>query len=62
MAQTICYIFTLACVLALVFILTSNFLKLSKLKRPGKTSMDFKLLKVFEFHMEHEDEQREKAI
>ena len=62
MFQLIYYILTLTCILSLVIFLTSNFLKLSKLKRPGKTSIDFKLLKVFEFHMEHEDEKQEKAI
>lgn len=54
MFQLVYLIITLVCILILVVILTGNFLKLSKSKRSGKISMDFKLLKVFEFHMEHE--------
>ena len=54
MLELTCLVFTLSCILVIVVILTQNFLKLSKSKRSGKISMDFKLLKVFEFHMEHE--------
>ncbi|MBQ6206684.1 MAG: hypothetical protein IJK52_06345 [Oscillospiraceae bacterium] len=57
MFQIACLILTCICVLSLVAILTRNFLTLSKSKRSGKISMDFKLLKVFEFHMEHEAKQ-----
>ena len=41
-------------VFILVLILTGNFLKLSRSKHSDKISMDFELLKVFKFHMEHE--------
>ena len=54
MFQIVCLLLTCICVLSLVVILTRNFLTLSKSKRSGKISMDFELLKVFKFHMEHE--------